>query len=940
MKENTIIRKVIIFLFLSFFAFSLSADGILVRVAITELDGFSNKQADGSYRGYCIDYLNNLKKYEPFEYEFIYGDLNECKNYLKTGEADIFLFATKNPEMEENFRFSNRTFSYTNGELYSPSEVKYFDDFEKYNGKTIAFVKEAGFKAKFDDFATEKGFSYFPKYYDNEQGMNEALKRGDVDFLASSNLVNHNDFYIASNFPVGTSYIISGKDNKIMDYIDYAMSELKWDRPTLEKELFFKFYGNSNQLIFTREESNLINKEQILKVGYFRNLLSLVHYDEKTDSPQGFAFEIMELIKEKSGLKFEYIPLEINESYPEALKSKKIDIALGMPESEVWIQDPDFAYCGDIIDLKLVYVVKKGVVLDLNSDLTITYPKSYSVVDTFLKRVHPNWKIFYTNDFEERLDKVISGEVDCTISDENILQFMMTIPQFNKLSIQPAEIQNSHYSIVASNLTLNPIVINIIKKTISYIGEDRLNFLIDKNLVNSHYERSFISFVYTNRFIIEVILLFLLILFSIMVYFNFKTSKKNKQLDEINRKINSSYYKLTKAELEAKKANSAKSEFLSRMSHDMRTPLGAIIGLSSFGMDEEKDEKINKYFYQIKDNAKYLLSLLNDILDTQKLGNKNLVLENSILPIEDTVNRIVTIIKNKAENKGIALNIDLKWGSTRFIKTDEKRVEQLFINILNNAVKYTPAGGSINWNNKVEIKDNSKFVVYNYISDTGVGMSQKFQAHMYETFAKETNSQSRFEEGMGLGLPIVKKIINALGGTITCKSEIGKGTLFTIVLSYDLATEEEIKEYQKKKHPLINKSDFKCLKGKKILLCEDNELNILIAKKILGNWEMDVDIAQNGKIGVEMAKSNSYFVILMDIRMPVMDGLEASKEIRKFDQFTPILALSANAYQEDVQKSLKAGMNGHLAKPIETDILFQSLIEFSECRRGPKKELD
>ena len=929
MKKTQILKDLIIFLFLSFFAFSLSADGILVKVAITDLDGFSNKLEDGSYRGYCIDYLNNLKKYEPFEYEFISGDLKECKNYLRTGDADIFLLATKDPKMEEDFRFSNRTFSYLAGALYSDSKVEYFDDFESYNEKTIAFVKEAGLETKFAEFASEKGFTYFPKYYENEQEMKEALKCGDVDFLASVNFVDYSNFYIASNFPVGSSYIISAKDNEIMDYIDSAMSELKWDRPNLEKELFHKFYGNSKQLIFTKEESDFIKKEQVLKVGYFRNLLSLIHYDEKTDGPQGFAFEIMELIREESGLKLEYIPLDINESYPKALKSKKIDIALGMPESEVWIQDTDFAYCGDIIDLKLVYVVKKGVVLDLNSDLTITYPESYSVVDAFLKRVHPNWKIIYTTDFEERLDKVISGEVDCTISDENILQFMMTIPQFNKLTLQPAEIQNSHYSIVASNLTLDPIVINIIKKTISHLGEDRFYYLINKSFLSSQYESSLISFIYANRIIFEVILLFILILFFLMIYFNFKTAKKNKQLDEINHKINSSYYDLTKAELEAKKANSAKSEFLSRMSHDMRTPLGAIIGLSGFGMDEEKDEKINKYFYQIKDNAKYLLSLLNDILDTQKLGSKNLVLENSILNIEDTVDRIITIIKTKAENKGISLNIDLQWGSTGFIKTDEKRVEQLLINILNNAVKYTPAGGSITWRNKVEIKDNSKFVVYNYISDTGVGMSQKFQAHMYETFAKETNSQSRYEEGMGLGLPIVKKIVEALGGSITCKSELGKGTLFTIVLSYDLATKEEIEEYQRKVHPIIDKSDYKRLEGKKVLLCEDNELNLIIANKILGNWNMNVDVARNGEVGLQMAKSNSYFVILMDIRMPVMDGLEAARKIRTFDQTTPILALSANAYQEDVQKSLKAGMNAHLAKPIEIELLFKALVELT-----------
>ncbi|MFA7107902.1 MAG: response regulator [Sphaerochaetaceae bacterium] len=381
--------------------------------------------------------------------------------------------------------------------------------------------------------------------------------------------------------------------------------------------------------------------------------------------------------------------------------------------------------------------------------------------------------------------------------------------------------------------------------------------------------------------------------------------------------------------IEMEKSSSEKDDFLARMSHDMRTPMNAILGIASFGIDEIKDLKALKYFSQIKDSSEYLLALINDILDMQKLENGEIKLENKITQTLQIAKKVRTIIEPRAAQKGINLRFNLECEEMyQFVKVDEKRIEQVLINILNNAIKYTPEGGYVTWNDYVQKMPDGRIKVFHEFSDTGVGMSSEFQKIMFNPFTTEFNSLSKSEGGSGLGLAITKNLIQAMGGKISCKSKIGEGTTFFIEFFLTPATDTEINLFLKKNEDY---EGLNILKGKKLLICEDIEINIMIIEKLLSVYDCEIDVARNGLEGVNLARSGKYCAILMDIRMPVMNGLEAAREIRKFDMKVPIIALSANAYLEDVKKSISAGMNAHIAKPINKEELYSKLIKYLNC---------
>ena len=384
-------------------------------------------------------------------------------------------------------------------------------------------------------------------------------------------------------------------------------------------------------------------------------------------------------------------------------------------------------------------------------------------------------------------------------------------------------------------------------------------------------------------------------------------------------------HELEKAKKQAEDADRRKDEFLAKMSHELRTPTGAILALSGFGMDDTLDPTLNQYFSKIHGSGEYMLSMINDMLDMAKLENGTITLQSDVMNAGDLCSRISGMVMPRAFEKNQSFAEEHSYPNSLYMVLDARRIQQVLINLLNNAIKYTPEGGHIAWKSNLVTKEDGSQVFVHQIIDDGVGMSESFQARMFEPYAQEHNSESANEMGTGLGLSIVKKVLEYMHGTIAVQSTLGKGTQFTVTIPYVPAKEAQIENYQKTNRP-ISLKDFD-FHGKRVLICEDNYLNQQIEQKILENAGMNVTVADNGKIGVAQVKEHSFDLVIMDIRMPVMDGFEATREIRKFNTAVPILALSANAYKEDMQKSLDAGMQGHLVKPINTMELFTKIAE-------------
>lgn len=384
---------------------------------------------------------------------------------------------------------------------------------------------------------------------------------------------------------------------------------------------------------------------------------------------------------------------------------------------------------------------------------------------------------------------------------------------------------------------------------------------------------------------------------------------------------------------EAKRANAAKTTFLSRMSHDIRTPLNGIIGLIEIGERHPEDvELLQRNRAKAKIAANHLLSLINDILELSKIDSSRVELAHEAFDIAELADEILTITAMKAAESGIALiHGDFKEALKHpYVYGSPLHVRQIFLNILDNAVKYNVPGGSVKCSAEFVEMEENRAVYRCTVTDTGIGMSEKYMRNLFEPFSQEHYNEMSVYQGTGLGMPIVKSLIERMHGKIEVRSEVGVGTTFTVTIPFELVPESEVARNENE-----NNDEQISLENVKILLVEDNELNLDIARYLLTDAGAQVTTVMNGDAAVceyKNAPAGTYDVILMDVMMPVMNGIEATRKIREINRedakTIPIIAMTANAFAEDVQAVKDAGMNDHLAKPLEMNKVIHTIWKY------------
>ena len=406
------------------------------------------------------------------------------------------------------------------------------------------------------------------------------------------------------------------------------------------------------------------------------------------------------------------------------------------------------------------------------------------------------------------------------------------------------------------------------------------------------------------------------------VYLQFKMRRYREQIHETE---------LEKAVHEAKCANEAKTRFLFNMSHDIRTPMNAIIGFADL-LEKHIDEKerVRDYIGKIKSSSEFLLSLINYVLETARIESGKTTLKKEVCCASRLIESLTDVFEPEVCKKGLTYSYT-KDIEHEYVMGDETKVREIFINIIGNSLKYTPAGGKITIDIREIPFDRENYIAYKIVvEDTGIGMSEDYLPHIFEEFSREHTSTESKVVGTGLGLPIVKALIDLMGGTIEIESEVGKGTKTTVMIPFEIATQEQILEEQQKEKEFVPED----IKGKRILVAEDNELNAEITLTVLKEKGLLVERAANGKECVEMLKekpADYYDMILMDIQMPEMDGYQATEMIRNLGASraaVPIVAMTANAFEEDRQKALDAGMNAHVSKPVDMNVLFRVMANF------------
>ena len=405
-----------------------------------------------------------------------------------------------------------------------------------------------------------------------------------------------------------------------------------------------------------------------------------------------------------------------------------------------------------------------------------------------------------------------------------------------------------------------------------------------------------------------------------------------KNVDAEVRKELQARQELENARYAAEAASRAKTAFLFNMSHDIRTPMNAILGYTDVAIKHRADQaRVDDSLGKIRTAGGHLLNLINDILEMSRIESDRLEITEEPTDLRKLIEGVDQMSSSLAIPKSIDFRTEVGRIETPYVYTDELHANEVLINLTSNAVKYTPAGGRVRFRvEQVSPVVDGKTVFRFAVEDDGIGMSEEFQQHLFEAFSREKTSTVSKQQGAGLGLSIVKKIVDLAGGTIRVSSKQNEGSVFTVEVPMRVMDAEAIRKYEEENKPLeISEKEFS-LENKKVLLVEDNEMNREIATEILEDAGLIVDTAEDGAFAVQAVEENgmdAYDFILMDIQMPVMDGYEATKAIRALpggDQAT-IIALSANAFEEDIQKSLAIGMNAHVAKPIDVNVLFETM---------------
>lgn len=532
--------------------------------------------------------------------------------------------------------------------------------------------------------------------------------------------------------------------------------------------------------------------------------------------------------------------------------------------------------------------------------------KNYRVTQDYVKAGFDEDQMVWCDDYQECIDAIVNNQADITYISSYAAEYYLRMYRYSGVSATLTEYSNQ--ACVGVENDPDGILASIMEKTLETISADDVDGIIIASTAEKPKQDLFIEWIYQNplrSILIAMVIVSLIVVMIALSFFMNRIQRKNMALE---------------------KATNARQDFLSRMSHDMRTPMNAIILYSQFGEESTQLQESVEYHNKIHSAGKYLLQLINDSLDLNKIQKGKYELQLEAYCWKEFVKEIENIILPKAKEKGIDFVVKVDCKEPQALLFDRIRLKQIFVNLINNAIKFTPSGGQVVLEISRRAKSDNRELVHFEVRDNGIGMSEKFQQEkLFKAFEQEHVQND--EQRTGLGLSIVKQLVDAMGGSISCDSTVGKGTSFVVELIGETASLQETVR------PPVQSME-QVLRGKRILLFEDHPMNKEIAIRLLQKMNIEVESAENGVIGLQMydeSKKNYYDAILMDIRMPEMDGLEAARRIRALPRDDarriPIIALSANAFEEDMEASRQAGMNEHLAKPIEPDEIYRVLYE-------------
>ena len=904
-----------------------------IRIGAFE-DTFNYIDKNGVRRGYGYELMQALAGYTGWKFEYVKCDWSNCFDKLENGEIDIMGDISYTDERAQKMLFPDEPMGEEKYILYadlSDMDIE-TSDFKSLDGKRVGVLLGTEPEIMLTEWENKSGIHTEHVNVNNNDDVEKKLANHEIDCFVSLEESIWSEQGISSVTTIGKSgiyFAINKERSDIKTKLDYAMRQLEQDSPFFKADLYKKYFTLDYIQLLTGKEKGWVEEHGGIQIGFLNNDPAIFSMDKETGKLTGMLAEYISYAKDCLGNQTLEFNIQAYDNYDEmiqALQNREIDVAFYAGRNPDFAEKNGYALTNTAWTYSLMAVTDEKN-FDEDKVYTVAVSKEKEALKQYIAFSYPQWKIVDYDSLDDAADMVIQEKADCFLMGAS--QALIYDNRQNFKSFPLTNTMEACFAVRGGEGSL----LSILNKTLKAMPSDMLTSALA--IYDSTPDKvTFLDFIKDNMFAFIVTAGFLsLVIIGIILVLLWKARKAEaaaKLAANDTQKLND---KLEIALKKAEDASFAKTRFLNNMSHDIRTPMNAILGYAQLMEDEMKGKDLpetSEYLKKLQQSGNLLLSIINNVLDMARIESGRMEIDENYGMIEDIWQTLFEIFDDEAKKKNIALHYTINV-EHEHILTDVTKVKEIFVNILSNTMKYTPSGGSVMINiDELPCSGPGYMIVRTRVSDTGIGMSQEYLTNIFEAFTRERNTTKSKIAGTGLGMSIVKKYVELLGGTIDVESELGKGSTFTVTLKHKIADEN----YYVKNYAENPETYSEILKDRKILLAEDNDLNAEIAEAILERAGLKTERVEDGiqcVNKIEKMPAGTYDMILMDIQMPKMNGYKATQAIRRLPDkdkaYIPIVAMTANAFEEDKRDAFAAGMNGHIAKPIQVDKLLSTLAE-------------
>ena len=884
-----------------------------VRVGYFPYANFQEGGYGEHKQGAGYEYLQKISYITGWKYEYVYGSFKERLDMLADGEIDILGSVSYTPERAEAISFSDyaegteRYWIYTREDHLNLTD----GDLKQLNGCRIGVA----------DGSCQK--KLLEKWLDSNQlhaeivvckGYDEIIKKQDADELDAfviPALSVDSDFIAIANIGVSDCYFgVSKSRPDLLEELNSALEEINNTKTDYSSKLYARYEGKAaiNYALNMEEKQWLAAHENTIRVGYLKD--NLPFCGEEDGKLTGILGTVLETVQKKYEITIQAVPCSTGIQMNEALQAGEIDIA-GPIIQDFYTQEQFQVVLTDkIFDITPVVIYKGNDYSSSLSAIAATETSLYS--ELMVSLLFPDAEIKQYDTQEECLEAVANGKVGATVIPSSKINLLNESSLTKSLSFaEMAKRQELGMFTTRGNRRAATIINKAIDQSSDILNGVvlALNSVSEKKMTLQDVLAEYAGLVTGVSF--AIIFVLLLLVYSLLV-------SRKKQMEALKEAQN------------ANAANIAKTTFLNHMSHDIRTPMNAIVGFTDIALKLKPDRKVENYLKKIRQSSEYLMTLINDVLDISRIESGKLEYKPVPVDLGDMVNTVLSIARGYTENRDLIFTVSIEKLKNPYVMADELRIREVLLNIISNAVKFTKDGGTISFAAESRPgKDEQHIIVRFRISDTGIGMSEEFQTRIFDEFSQENNGARTSYKGTGLGMAIAKRYVDLMGGKIEVSSRQGVGSTFTVEIPLLIAEHVPAEKEEKLRNDIA-------VRGLHVLLAEDNDLNAEIAVTLLEEKGMIVTRTADGKSALTQfcnTAPGTFELILMDIMMPEMNGYETTKAIRNMPdrpdgKKIPIIAMTANAFAEDIQAALDAGMDGHVAKPVDMGVLLSVITKY------------